>query len=236
MEKLEAQKDLGMLLLEEGLITAEQLASARSVQMNREKSIGRALVDMSILTEEAKMVFLKKKFGCEIVDIGDMQISPHILARLPRSYAEKHCCVPLLIEENKLVLAMEDPTDLVIIDEIQNQTGLEVTPVLATVNDIHRVTLQYPQLTQKRADRVVRRARSPFWDKYLRPFILLLVAVAPLIFFWASVKFIDQVGNWFLRMADPFDVALYLVLGFALWAILIWEIDGLIFGRTESVE
>jgi hypothetical protein len=223
-------------LLDEGLITDEQLAAARNAQINREKSIGRALVDMSILTEEAKMVFLKKKLGFEIVDIGDMQIAPHIITRLPRSYAEKHCCVPILIEEGKLVLAMEDPTDLVVIDEIQNQTGLQVPPVLATISDIHRVTLQYPQLSQKSADRVVRRSRSPFWDKYLRPLVLIIIVIAPLFLFWASVRFIDQVGNFFLRMADPFSIALYLTLGFALWSIIIWEIDGLIFGHTEPSE
>ena len=68
-ELLDEHKNLGGLLLEEGLINSDQLDAARAQQKVMEKSIGRVLVEMGLITEQAKMTFLHKKFGIEIVDV-----------------------------------------------------------------------------------------------------------------------------------------------------------------------
>lgn len=236
MVRIETHKDLGKILLEEGLITEEQLISARTVQLAREKSIGRVLTDMGVITEQAKIAFLNKRFNYEIVNIHDVKIPVDILTRLSLSYAEKHCCVPLLVEDGRLVVAMEDPTDIIVVDEIKSQTGMDVLPVIAPQADIEVAIQQYPRLTQAQADAILIRTQTPMWWRVAHPLVFWLVIISPLFGFWAGVSMNDQLGNMVARLGQPFDISLYLVLSWALWAIVIWEIDGLFFSGSESAE
>jgi hypothetical protein len=231
---METQKDLGSLLLEEGLITADQLAAARTMQASRDKPIGRVLTDMGLITEPAKMAFLRKKFRYEIVSIRDVVIPPEVLSRLTLSYAEKHCCVPLLVENRRLVVAMEDPTDLQVTDEIKLHVGMDILPVLAPRADIEHAIEQYPRLTQAQADAIMLKARRPWWVAPLHPILFWAVIIAPLFAFGAAVALNDQFGNSVNRLGEPFDISLYLVLSWALWAIFVWEIDGLFFGPKKT--
>jgi len=229
MEQMEVQKDLGQMLLEEGIINQQQLDAARASQKAQEKPIGRVLVDMGIIADEAKINFLHKKLGLEIVDISQMSVSDDILKRLSRSYAEKHRCVPILIEEGQLVVAMEDPTDIVVLDEIKAETGMDPLPVLAPLRDIDAVLEQYPGLTQAQVDALQDHVRAPRWWRILHPVFFLLVMSSPL---WGFFGLVKHQNNWFAKWAltqpSGFEVALYLSLGWALWAILTWEADGLI--------
>jgi len=234
MAKLEQQhKDLGKLLMEEGLITQEQLATARAMQAGREKSIGRILGDMGLITEQAKMAFLNKKLKYEIVDIQNVKIPPNILNRVSLSYAEKHFCVPLLVENNRLVVAMEDPTNLVVIDEIKAQANMEVLPVIAPQADIEMAIQQYPRLSEAQAEAVLKGAMEPLWLRILHPLLFWMVILAPLAAFWVAMVTDDQFGNMVLRLGTFFDISLYLVLSWALWAIFVWEIDGLLFSPRQ---
>jgi hypothetical protein len=234
MAKLEQQhKDLGKLLMEEGLITEEQLATARAMQVGREKSIGRILENMGLITEQAKMAFLNRKLKYEIVDIQNVKIPPNILNRVSLSYAEKHFCVPLLVENNRLAVAMEDPTNLVVIDEIKAQTNMDVLPVVASQADIETAIRQYPRLTEAQADAVLKRAMEPLWLRILHPLLFLMVILAPLAAFGVAIITDDQFGNMVLRLGTLFDITLYLVLSWALWAIFVWEIDGLLFSPRQ---
>ena len=233
MARIEANKDLGKILLDEGLIREDQLSAARAMQLNREKSIGRILTEMGIITEQAKIAFLNKKFNYEIVNIRDVKIPVDILGRLSVSYAEKFCCVPLLVEGGKLVVAMEDPTDIIVLDEIKSQTGMEPHPVLAPQADIEQAIQQYPRLTQAQADAIFVHTRVPLWLRVLRPLLFWMIIILPLVGFWLGVLKNDQFGNMVGRIGRPFDISLYLVLTWALWSIFIWEIDGLFFSSDE---
>lgn len=235
MNRLESQhKDLGKMLLDEGLITEEQLATARAAQLTREKSIGQILVDLGIITEDAKMAFLNKKLRYEIVDIRGIQIPQNVLGKLTLSYAEKYCCVPLLIENGRLVIAMEDPTNLMVIDEIKNQSGMEVMPVVAPQGDIQLAIEQYPHLTQAQADAIVRNVQQPLWLRILHPLLFLLILISPLIAFCIAVLVNNQFGNHLSNLGKPFDIGLYLALSWSLWAIVIWEVDGLFFSPKSA--
>lgn len=239
MERLETQKDLGQLLLDEGKVTQEQLEAARSVQAANEKSIGRVLMDMGLITDEVKIKFLHNKFHCEVVDISGMKVPIKILTRISHSYAEKHRCVPILVEKSQLVVAMEDPTNIVVHDEIKSETGMDILPVLAPLKDIDTVLEQYPQLTQAQADELRLRLREPLWWRILHPLIFLILMLSPFVFFYFSIAHWDNfLAHWVFQAMkqSPFDVVLYLVLGWSLWAIALWEVDGLVFVNPEEAK
>jgi hypothetical protein len=233
MTTLSEHKDVGRLLLEAGLITREQLDRARTTQASQEKSIGRILVDMGVITEEAKIAFIHKKLNHEIVDIRDMEIDPSTVGRIPLSFAEKHRCVPILVEEDKLVMAMEDPADIAVLDAIKAQTGMEPLPVLAPLHDIEQALQQIPRLSQREADALIAQRMAPLWARVLHPLLFMLIMIAPLAMFFVLVKYSDAFSNFVWQLGQPFDVMLYLVLSWALWAILLWEADSLVFSRRS---
>ena len=221
--------DLGRLLVEEGLITEGHLQAARQAQATQEKSLGRVLVDMGLLTEEAKMAFLHKRLDYEIVDISEMVVPKEILTRISRSYVEKHRCVPILEEDNHLVLAMEDPTDIVVLDEVERQAGVKVMPVLAPLEDIEGVIAQYPKLSQEQADHIRARIQRSLAWRILHPLLFLVVMLLPLVGFGLAARFSPSFSNVVLHYGSALDIALYGILGWILWALIVWEIDALFF-------
>jgi hypothetical protein len=233
-------KDIGELLAEEGLITREELQSARSQQMHQEKSIGRIVVDMGYISDEEKIRFISERFGYEIVDIADMTVAPDILSRISRSYAEKYRCVPLLVEGRELVVAMENPTNIVVIDELRSQTNMKIMPVLAPIEDIDRILEEFPRMSQAQVD-ALRKGKTHVSDsmgRIIHTLIFFLFLLLPLLIFGAILVFeikpmVYSFREWF-QETDFYNFALYLGLSWALWAIFVWEIDGLFFQPKDE--
>jgi hypothetical protein len=233
MSKMESQKNLGQLFCEDGYITPDQLKAAQSAQLAQEKSIGRVLVDMGLITEEAKLTYLNKKFGYEVVDISGMQIEPSLMTKIPRSYAEKFRCVPILVENGRLVMAMEDPTDLNVLDDIRSQSGMDVLPVLSPLADIERALVQYPALQQREVDKVVKKARPFPKGRLIHSLLFFLVMLAPLIaLIWGAKT--DSASDVLMRLGGAFDVALFGIVGWVVWAVIVWYLDGLLFRRSQD--
>ncbi|HNY26811.1 MAG TPA: hypothetical protein PKH31_05470 [Candidatus Sumerlaeota bacterium] len=241
MELLAPSKDLGELLREDGLISEEQLRSVRAMQSSLDKPVGRVLFDMQLITDEERIRFLQSKFRYEVVDIGGVNVSGDVLKCIPHSYAEKHRCVPLLAEDDRLVVAMEDPTDLLVLDEIKNESLKNPWPVLAPLADIERILNQYPFVSAERERKEVLDHelgfRSRLWWRILHPLCFLGLVLLPLAFFLAAVKWDEMwFHNTIMRVMShsTWDIMLYLILGGTLWSILLWEIDGLIFGTHQK--
>ncbi len=241
MELLAPSKDLGELLREDGLITEEQLRSVRAMQSSLDKPVGRVLFDMQLITDEERIRFLQSKYRYEVVDIGGVSVPVDVLKRIPHSYAEKHRCVPILAEEERLVVAMEDPTDLLVLDEIRSESKKNPWPVLAPLADIERILNQYPFVSAERERKEERDNelgfRSRLWWRILHPLCFLFFMVLPLGFFMAAAKWDDVWFHETIMQAmrnSVWDLMLYLILGWILWSILLWELDGLIFGTRQK--
>ncbi len=235
-----SNKDIGELLVDEGLISRQELQAARSQQMHQEKSIGRVLVDMGYISDAEKIRFINERFGYEIVDIADMSVAPEILSRISRSYAEKYRCVPLLVEGRQLVVAMENPTNIVVLDELQSQTGMKIMPVLAPLEDIDRILEQFPRMTQAQVDALRKgKARvSPKTGRIVHTILFFLFLLLPLLAFGAVLFFeieplAQRFKDWFAK-ADFYEFGLILGMIWALWAIAVWEVDGLFFKPKDE--
>ncbi len=241
MELLAPSKDLGELLREDGLITEEQLRSVRAMQSSLDKPVGRVLFDMHLISDEERIRFLQSKFRYEVVDIGGVSVPPDVLKSIPHSYAEKHRCVPLLTEEDRLVVVMEDPTDLLVLDEIKSESKKNPWPVLAPLADIERILGQYPFVSAERERQEERDQalgfRSHLWWRIVHPLGFLGFMLLPLAFFLVAAKW-DTV--WFhetimqVMRESVWDLMLYLILGWTLWSIVLWELDGLLFGTRQK--
>jgi len=230
-ERREAET-LGDMLLREGLISRGQLDEAiKRQKAASEKSIGQILVEMGIITESVKMSFLKKKFGYEFFTLGDKKIDLVLLSYIPKHYAEKYHVVPVGLDKGVLIAAMDDPSDLALLDNLKTTVGMPIRPVITSATDIDEILKLYPEGKEEYI--TITTPPSGFYRlfKYVFfpvvGFLPLMVFIALLNFsegFVRSVTKITQAGSSF-----SFDVFLYTLLGWGLWFVIMWEINGLIF-------
>jgi len=131
---------LGELLLEDGLVTREELEKALSRQKSRGGLLGAALVELGYLTEAALAAALARRYGIATVDVSetvpDRRLVRDFFARVPRERAAELRVLPLARRGRTLTLAMADPANVVAIDEVVSRTGLVVEPVYASARAI----------------------------------------------------------------------------------------------------
>jgi hypothetical protein len=128
-----AQKRLGELLVDAGLITPEQLQSAITHQKIAKGRMGSNLVALGYITEEVLMDFLSRQLNVPRVDVRHLDIPLEVLKRIPRRMAEQYTMIPVAVKEPKnLVIAMADPMDLNAIDSARFATGLHIEPLVAS--------------------------------------------------------------------------------------------------------
>ncbi len=134
---------IGDLLLDRGLITQEQIEHALTYQRDRghKKLLGEVLVELKYVTEEQVMEELATAYGVPFARISPKLADPKIIEVLPREFLEKHSVLPLFNVHSKLTVAMHEPTNVFLIEEIARLTNCSVQIVAATVKDI-QATLQ----------------------------------------------------------------------------------------------
>jgi len=129
-------KRLGEVLVDSGLITADQLESALAEQDKQGLSLGRVLVEMGLLTDSQLVGALAARIGMRFVDLSDVAVDGAAVAAVPASICRRYGVLPIGFEDGKLVVAMADPGNVFAIDDIRSLSGLDVRPVVATKADV----------------------------------------------------------------------------------------------------
>jgi type IV pilus assembly protein PilB len=121
------------MLLEEGLLTRDQLDQAVSLQTESGLPLGRVLVDEGLIEEAELVKILARQIGLEYVDLSDTQIDPAAAALVPDYLADRYSAVPIgFNEDGKLMVAMADPANVLAIDDLRSVSGYEIVPKVAT--------------------------------------------------------------------------------------------------------
>jgi len=130
---------IGEVLLEKGLITAENLAAAVAMRKRTGQRLDRALLELGCVTEEQLLQVTSEQLGIPMVDLTDVEIDVETLRAMPPKLVFRRHLVPLQKQNGTLRLATSDPFDLYSFDEVRMLTGLEVQPVLAPREEIEKV-------------------------------------------------------------------------------------------------
>ena len=124
-------KRLGELLIKANLVTADQVKKALDEQKVRGGSMGTNLIKLGYVDEETLLTFLSKHYRVEPVKLSKIHIDAKVTNLVPSSTAKKHLVMPIKRIGPKLILAMSDPSNIMVIDEIKFITGYNVQPVVA---------------------------------------------------------------------------------------------------------
>ncbi len=136
---------LGELLLRAGVITEEQLRSALAEQKKWGGKLGQVLVDLNYLDEGLLVKALSKQLDLPRVDFEGLKIPPEVLKTLDPEFANRRQVLPISLDAAKkqLVVAMSDPGDLGLIDEIGFKTGCRVRVAVAGDRALARAIQQF---------------------------------------------------------------------------------------------
>ncbi len=141
------KKKLGEILVEAGLVSKQQIDEALKVQHESGERLGKVLVRLNLISEEALVSFLGEQLGIPHVDLKDYLVDPETVNLVPEYVARKYQLVPLFKIGDTLTVAMADPLNVFAIDEVSLKAGCTVEPALATDSDIKRAIDQYYGVT-----------------------------------------------------------------------------------------
>jgi type IV pilus assembly protein PilB len=138
-----ARKPLGQLLLDKGLVKPDQLERALEEQRrsNHQKLLGEVLIEMRFCTEDQITEALAQAYGVPYARVSPRIADPKVIAILPKDFLEKHCVLPLYLVDGVLTVAVPEPANVFLLEEVERLSGFTVQLVAATSRDI-RATLQ----------------------------------------------------------------------------------------------
>ena len=138
---------LGELLISEGLITPSQLEKAISVQRQESGRLGEVLIKLEMIKEDQIVAALGKQLNVPFFTLGTGMLKPVVDQGLEhlilQEFAFKNNVLPLSRTLRSLTVAMFDPLDFILIDNLKKLTGCEINPVIAARSDIKKAIEEF---------------------------------------------------------------------------------------------
>ncbi len=133
---------VGHQLVEAKVVSQEDLAQALAIQQGEGGRLGSILVRMGVLSESTLLEFLSQHYGVPTVELSTCSFDPDLLALLPEALVQQHLVVPVKQTTSRLTLAMVDPTNSSLLDELRFRTGLHIIPMVASESDVRTIIRQ----------------------------------------------------------------------------------------------
>lgn len=130
----DAKRMLGEIFMKAGIINGSQLEDALSLQKKDRpwKHLGSVLVAMGHAEETQVAQALAHQRGLEYLRLGKNTVDKVAAQRISGRLAEKHICIPVRFEDGELIVAMENPLDLIAIEDVERASNYRVRPAVAT--------------------------------------------------------------------------------------------------------
>lgn len=129
-------KRLGDILVESGFLNATELAEVLSVQKETGKRLGEVIVEKGLMSEFDILRAVSSQYDYPIIDLAGIDVDPKATALLTQKFCEENTVFPIGFDEDRLVVAIDDPMNITIEDELQFQTGYQISLMLATHTSI----------------------------------------------------------------------------------------------------
>ncbi|MBU0672389.1 MAG: type II secretion system ATPase GspE [Candidatus Margulisbacteria bacterium] len=140
-----ARKTLGEFLVENKIISTNQLQTARLESEKTDEALSHVVVRLGMASEDSVLKYYTE--FCKMPQADLKNIDPQILSLIPETFARRYHLIPIVRKEKKLVIAMSDPLNVIVKDEIKFKTGLEVEAQAAPNSEITQAISQLYKTT-----------------------------------------------------------------------------------------
>lgn len=139
------RKQVGQILVAKGILTPEQIDRAVEEQRTRghRELLGEILIELGLATEDQVVEALAEAYGVPYAKLSPRLADAKVIELIPRDYLDKHSVLPLFKVRGVLTVAMAEPSNVFLIEEISRQTDCSVQVVAACSADIKAILGQY---------------------------------------------------------------------------------------------
>ena len=131
------------LIQERGLVDDLQLEEVAQEHTRSGKPVIQTLQDFGLLDLETVLQIMADHLGTEVVELHNLELTPEVLQTVPASAARMHQCLPVAVFGSSVRIAMADPLDPAVIDELNYLTGKEVQVVVADPAQIEKAVSKF---------------------------------------------------------------------------------------------
>lgn len=130
------RSQLAIMLHKKNLLSSQQVQELYRLQQQEKKPLIKLLLERDWVSEKVIHDILRKDLLVEEVSLAEFQIDAAVVPLIPRSFCERQLVVPLRLEDKHLLLALADPMDMGLLDDLRFVSGLQIQPVMASVASI----------------------------------------------------------------------------------------------------
>jgi len=130
------RSQLAIMLNKKNLLNSQQVQELYRLQQQKKEPIIKLMLELDWVSEKAIRDILSKELLVEEVSLEEFQIDAGVASLIPHSFCEHQLVVPLRLEGKRLLLALADPMDIGLLDDLRFVSGLEIQPVMASVASI----------------------------------------------------------------------------------------------------
>ena len=143
----QAKRHIGQILIDQGILTEDQLRIALLEQTKSHVPVGRLLVQLGFVSEATLRDALSEKLGLQSVDLAHIIVDPTALKMLPRELARRYRMFPVALDRQarKFIVALADTNNIVAVDQLRAhlRTDFEIELRLAGDSEIERAIEHY---------------------------------------------------------------------------------------------
>ena len=142
MRRATRSKSLGDLLIEEGVVTQDQLQEAQQIQEETTQPLREVMADLGLVDRRVLYETAAQAMGVEFYDLAGRDFDTAVAVLLPRDLAERYRVIPIGRGEGTIRVAMADPDDVLAGDDLKQHLQTAIEPLLADPVQIDRAIEQ----------------------------------------------------------------------------------------------
>ena len=124
------------ILLERRLVKQSDLERAVSVQRDKGGSLSNILVNLGFVSKDNLMLVLSEELNIPPINLSRYKVDPNVIKLIPKKIARQYKIVPISKMGDTLTIALADPLNIFVIDDIKTLTGFKINPIITTEKDI----------------------------------------------------------------------------------------------------
>ena len=139
----------GALLMQQGVITLEQLENALEVSKKTKKRIGETLLDLGYISENVQTGAISKQAGIRKIDLSKKTIQANVINLINKTQAKKYKALPVevLKATNTLIIAISDPSDKLSLIDLRYITNYSIEPFIVPESALYSALKRYYKLS-----------------------------------------------------------------------------------------
>jgi type IV pilus assembly protein PilB len=135
--------DLKNILLRDNHISAQDLDRALSEQKSSGGELSKILIRLKIIDEDTLSQVISEGLGLPPINISRLKIDPSVIKLVSRDIAYKYKIMPISLMGDHLTLAMADPLNIFVIDNVHALTGYKINPIIGRAKDLEDTLQKY---------------------------------------------------------------------------------------------